>query len=501
MEESSLPKRNIILAAILAFGFYWAWSLFLPKLHPPRSPQNNNKPPSPDSPVIAGPAPSIPKAQVVEFESWGGKGKILLGQEGSLEQLSYGVNGNEFALLPETSFLKTTPVEIFEESWALKNLAADGVRLELKTRRGTYQKEFIWKNQEPGFALMRLTFLSSGKEPGIVALAIHPKLSSGQSGGNQPSLFAGYAGKKSLIVSFPKKKETSIAVNFEGQRPLVALGLSGQYHLAAITNMDHAYLTGSVEQSPDASGLLWTSAIEPNKTLEIPFYIGLKTQRAIDALGLQNLVYGGWLGPLKRLIRHSLNFFYKTTGNYGFAIILLTVAFQILLIPLTIKNLKFSQKMKDLAPKIQHLQQKFKHDPKKMNEETMLLYRSHGANPLGGCMVLILQMPIFFALYGALMDSYELYGAPFVLWIKNLATHDPTYILPLLMGAAMFVQTKKSQAVTTDPSQKMLTYTMPILFTFMFLKFPSGLVLYWLTSNLISLGLTMALPKFIDKIN
>ena len=190
------------------------------------------------------------------------------------------------------------------------------------------------------------------------------------------------------------------------------------------------------------------------------------------------------------------------TGNYGLAIILLTIGLQVLMFPLTIKSFKATLAMKKLQPKIAELQARFKGDPKRLNIEMMNLYKSSGTNPFGGCLPMLLQLPIFWALFTTLRNAYELRGAPFVGWIHDLSTPDvllhvagfPLHALPLVMGGAMFLQQRMSGA-SSDPTQKQMMTMMPIMFTFMFYGFPAGLVLYWLTNNLMTMTIQWSFQR------
>jgi YidC/Oxa1 family membrane protein insertase len=150
--------------------------------------------------------------------------------------------------------------------------------------------------------------------------------------------------------------------------------------------------------------------------------------------------------------------------------------------------------MKKIQPEMQEIQKRYKEDPKRMNQEVMDLYKRHGTNPLGGCLPMLLQIPVFFALFTALRNSWNLHGAPFVFWIRDLSAKDPYYVLPLVMGAVMFLQ-QHLNPQTGDPAQAKMMKWMPVIFTFMFLSFPSGLVMYWLINSLWGFAQTMYLQK------
>ena len=150
--------------------------------------------------------------------------------------------------------------------------------------------------------------------------------------------------------------------------------------------------------------------------------------------------------------------------------------------------------MKDLQPKMMALKKKYKNDKERLNRETMNLYRTNKVNPLGGCLPLLVQFPIFIAFYWVLLGSIELRHAPFMLWIKDLSAYDPYYITPILMGASMFIQQKMTPTMG-DPTQAKVMLAMPIIFTFLFLKFPSGLVVYWLVNNVLQIFQQLYIDK------
>jgi YidC/Oxa1 family membrane protein insertase len=195
----------------------------------------------------------------------------------------------------------------------------------------------------------------------------------------------------------------------------------------------------------------------------------------------------GWLNVLAVPILKFLNFINTFTGNYGLDIIILAIILKVVFTPLTHKSQEQMKEMQKLQPEVKRLQQKYKDDKQAVNREIMELYKRRKVNPLGGCLPLLLQMPVFFALYQAFLGAIELRHAPFILWITDLADKDPTYITPLLMGATMFIQ-QKMTTVSADPTQMKMMSFMPIIFTFIFLSFPSGLVLYWLVTNVLSIG-------------
>ncbi len=208
-------------------------------------------------------------------------------------------------------------------------------------------------------------------------------------------------------------------------------------------------------------------------------------------------IYGSW--SLVRLIAEPLflilKFLHAYTGNYGVAIILLTALIKIVFIPLTHKSYVSMRAMQTLQPELQAIQKKYKHDKARLNQEMMSLYKGNKVNPLGGCLPMVLQIPFFVALFNILYTTIELRQAPFMFWITDLSEKDPSYILPVLMGATMVLQ-QKLQPTTMDPTQAKIMLMLPVVFTFFFLTFPSGLVLYWMINNLLSITQQYATMKF-----
>jgi len=167
-------------------------------------------------------------------------------------------------------------------------------------------------------------------------------------------------------------------------------------------------------------------------------------------------------------------------------VILLTITTKVLFFPLTQKGFKSMQKLQKVQPHLKKIQEAYKDDKEKLNQAMLALYKEHKVNPLGGCLPMILQIPIFFALYKVLLESIELKGAGWILWIHDLAMKDPYYVTPVLMGVSMLVQQMMTPS-TGDPMQRKMMMLLPVVFTFMFLSFPSGLVIYWLVNNILTI--------------
>ena len=232
----------------------------------------------------------------------------------------------------------------------------------------------------------------------------------------------------------------------------------------------------------------WVVGPGQQDSIAADFYIGPKNQYRLAEIaeGLNLTVDYGFLWWLAQPLFSLLTFIQGYVSNWGLAIIILTIIVKTLLYPLSAASFRSMAKMRKLQPEMARLKDRFGDDKQQFSQAMMDLYKKEGANPLGGCFPMLLQMPVFLALYWSLMESVELRQAPFFLWIHDLSVMDPYFVLPILMGASMFA-TQLMQPEPPDPVQAKVFKMMPIMFTFFFLWFPSGLVLYWLVNNLLSI--------------
>lgn len=225
-------------------------------------------------------------------------------------------------------------------------------------------------------------------------------------------------------------------------------------------------------------------------------FLGPKDLDTLKAFGsdLDKALDFGWFDIVAKPMLWAMKFSYQYVGNYGLAIIILTILIKIIFWYPTQLSMRSMGAMKKLQPEMAKLREKYKDDKEKMNKELMELYRRYKVNPMSGCLPMAIQIPVFFALYKVLLYSIELRHAPFYWWIKDLAAADPYYISPILMGGSMFIQ-QWMTPTTGDPTQAKMMLIMPIVFTFMFLSFPTGLVIYWFFSNLLSIGQQLYLNR------
>ena len=280
------------------------------------------------------------------------------------------------------------------------------------------------------------------------------------------------------------------------------VAIDNRYFLAALIpdNSLNYSNVGMVKQNKRMPPVLMFGAKvkqdENVQNFSLKFYAGPKSYSYLKTLdmGFEKTVDFGFFGILGKLATSALFALYRLTNNYGWAIIIMTIIIQILVLPLTLKSFKAMAGMKKIQPLMKDIQTKYKNDPKRLQAEMMNLYRTHKVNPFGGCLPMLLQLPIFWALFQTLRNAYELRYSPWILWVKDLSASDSLFymgsisfnMLPLIMGLIMFLQQKLTTA-TSDPTQRKMMYIMPIIFTLMFWGFPSGLVLYWLTNSLVSI--------------
>lgn len=264
-------------------------------------------------------------------------------------------------------------------------------------------------------------------------------------------------------------------------------------HFRGLKSSDGTYLFGF-------TGPLVSVAPGSIGSWQAQFYAGPKDQKRLEQISenLNLTVDYGFLWWIAVPLFYLLDWLYDAVGNWGVAIILLTVAVKTLLYPLAAAGYRSMANMRRVAPAMKRLQERHAGDREKLSKEMMALYKKEGANPLGGCLPMLLPMPIFIALYWVLFESVELRQAPFFFWIEDLAVMDPFFILPLLMGSSMYYMQSLNPQIG-DPMQVKMMKMMPIMFTVLFLFFPAGLVLYWLVNNVLSIAQQQYVYKTAEK--
>ena len=256
---------------------------------------------------------------------------------------------------------------------------------------------------------------------------------------------------------------------------------------------------GYVEEAISSRAII----LNPGEVFTLPYklYYGPKDLDILKAQGnqLEKVIDLGWFTVVAKPLLYALKFLYGYVHNYGIAIIIITVIIKMLFYPLTYKSYKSMKDMQKIQPKMALLKEKYKNDKDAMNKAVMELYKTNKVNPLGGCLPMLVQFPIFVALYRALMTSIELRHAPFIFWVHDLAAKDPYYVTPIIMGATMFIQQKMTPTTSMDPTQAKMMMALPLVFTVMFINMPSGLVLYWLVNNLLTIAQQMYINKLLKE--
>jgi YidC/Oxa1 family membrane protein insertase len=270
-------------------------------------------------------------------------------------------------------------------------------------------------------------------------------------------------------------------------------GYTTKYFLSALVDTNGVFDAVSLERDGKRiSNIAHISDLSIGADSKVSFsfdvYLGPKDVDYLSTAGenLTEVVDFGFFSFLSKPLHLCLNFFYDYVHNYGVAIIILTLIIKLLFWPLTQKSYASMKAMQTLQPEMKKLREKYRGDKEGLNRSMMELYKKHRVNPLGGCLPMLVQIPVFIALYKVLLSTIELRHAPFALWITDLSVKDPYYITPVIMGITMFIQQKMTPS-TMDPLQAKMMLAMPVVFTFIFLNFPSGLVLYWLVNNILTI--------------
>ncbi len=319
---------------------------------------------------------------------------------------------------------------------------------------------------------------------------------------SDPGRGAGFAMASFLGVATTSEEDRYIKIDFGDMDDRAH---SHTYYGGWIGFLQHYFLSAWVPPqnqtnrffARENNGLYYAGFTTPAKTVapggtetwETTLFVGPKIQEQLDALAdnLELTVDFGWLWWAAQPLFQLMKLIHEYVGNWGWTIVLLTLTVKLVFSPLSAKAYRSMAKMRKFAPKMQELKEQYGDDRQKMAQETMKLYKKEKINPLGGCLPMLVQMPVFISLYWVFMESVELRHSPFIFWIQDLSSRDPYFILPLIFGATMFLQMKLG-AQPTDPMQAKVMKFLPIGFTAFFLLFPAGLVLYWVVNNSLSIA-------------
>ncbi|MBI2060482.1 MAG: membrane protein insertase YidC [Nitrospirae bacterium] len=283
-------------------------------------------------------------------------------------------------------------------------------------------------------------------------------------------------------------KDLEKALTYEAQHHLGWIGFEELYFLQAFWPLSAPGPFGAKREG--ALGSVYVSS-QPGPTgpAAVSIFLGPKDREILKSfdIHLEQVIDLGWFQVFAVPFYWMLKYLYKFGHNWGLAIIILTVLMRLVLFPINHLSYKSMKRMQDVQPLMNQLRERYKDKPDEMNKALFALYKTHKINPLSGCLPMVAQFPIFIALYNVLINAIELRHAPFYFWIHDLSSKDPYYVTPIIMGATMYIQ-QFMTPTTPDPRQKIMMYLMPAVFTFMFINFPSGLVIYWLISNVLGIA-------------
>jgi YidC/Oxa1 family membrane protein insertase len=332
---------------------------------------------------------------------------------------------------------------------------------------------------------------SHASAPAGIALKVTRELAEGEKSGS-----LGFTGPAAYVDGTLNeiKVEDLTKGNKTFSMPVKWAAYEEKYFLTALLPSPGFTMTAEIAKSAE-NAVVINCFQKPNApattgtiTYKFGYYSGPKDIEILRSLGqgLEKAIDFGMFDMIAKPLLYTLKYLNKMTRNYGLAIIVLTLIIKIIFFPLTHQSYKSMKVMREIQPQMANLKKKYADDKEALNRELINLYRAYKVNPLGGCLPLVVQFPIFIAFYWVLLGSIELRHAPFFWWIKDLSSQDPYYITPVLMGGSMFILQKMSPT-TADPLQNKMMLAMPVVFTFLFFKFPAGLVIYWLVSNLLQI--------------
>ncbi len=270
-----------------------------------------------------------------------------------------------------------------------------------------------------------------------------------------------------------------------------------RYYATVLYNYDKSMAVSVMKDINDSPNMF----IHGKDNIKLHGYAGPKEYDTLVSLDprLSDVIEYGWFTFIAKPMFAMLHYVHQYVGNWGWTIVIVTLLVKLVLFPLSHKGMVSMNRLKDLAPKIKAIQEKYGDDKQKASTHMMELYKKEGANPMGGCLPLLLQIPVFFAIYRVLINAIELKGADWILWLDDLAEMDPYFVLPILMGVTMYIQQRITPNTMQDEMQKKIFQFLPVIFTFFFLWFPAGLTLYWFINNLFTIGHQYYLNKVFEK--
>ena len=539
-----MENKNVGLAFTLVFALYLAYVMFFPAPPPPKSVQEQEPAPAsqtatqekktadqPEALPVVSEKPATPNIVPAEFQNIkkreivvendffravltnrGGKlaklelkkfratqdpnsPNIVLVESEDEKMGTLGTSGSEGLLFSSESLYKVS-----EPGAKISIKAGESRKIAFSTIQGNLlvEKIFIFNGDGYEFNLdLRLTNLGTSPLNGAVQLLLQqPWDGTGDTGGFFSIDGFTFVGTATLVGDDLKtdsvKDLEEAAVAYSGD--VFWTSFEDKYFIKALVPVNEldekkVFLEKGANYVQNRFEIR-NQSISPGSSVMLGFlgYFGPRDTGILKDVGhkLDEAVDFGYFHIIAKPLLEVLKFFNSFVGNYGVSIIILTVLIKLLFWPLTQKSYTSMKAMQKIQPEMAKIRVKYKNDKARLNKEVMDLYKKHKVNPLGGCLPMLIQIPVFFALYKVLLEDIGLRHAPFMFWIQDLSAKDPYYITPVVMGITMFIQQKLTPTTMDSTQTKILNY-MPLIFTFMFLNFPSGLVIYWLVNNLLTI--------------
>lgn len=414
---------------------------------------------------------------------------------------------DKIGLETATGFAKQLTVRFSDSSlsgqvagnWdSLERVGNNGVVAKLNEGGLTAEKRLVLDDNGYGGTL-DYTFQFKGEAPKFVFLDLFgsPKREIDKEG----SIFGQAPDKVKVTYRDGETRFSEIAANHKGVKESAGgvkwIGLDTRYFVLAVVPAEGGKDTGAQVENDNSRGspavrgsLVFPTNGAKSFTVRTKIFFGPKDMEALKAVDpvLSDTIDFGWFSFLAVPILQLLKWLYSFLHNYGLAIIVLTFGIKMLLLPLTYKSMKSMSKISKLQPQLNALREKYKDDKEKLNMEMMSFMKTNGYNPVGGCLPILIQMPIFFALYRVLFNSMELYQAPFALWLHDLSSPDPFFIMPVVLMGLMYLQQKLSPTTTTDPTQQKMMQFMPLIFGMFMFMLPAGLNIYMVVNSATSIA-------------
>jgi YidC/Oxa1 family membrane protein insertase len=524
--------KRLLIFLLLFFVFFFAWQKFIvdpyvkknPPPKPPAIASKNQPANNPQSPVSApptkpGPSTTLSPTAVTQTRKvtvdtplyraeFSSKGAVLT----SFRLKTYKDDfGKPLELVPDEFASISLPLTMDFEDPALTRRVLNSnfsINEEYLTLEGTSTKELqflfsdgryafrkYFKFKADSYIIDSIVEAHDGSNLIPVRLSWGPGIESPKGYKKpqylKPSRAVANIGEKVIRKSPPKEKEfvkIAALTQWAGVENNYFIGLLIPVHPA------DAFMTNVEAKSKSVHNVIVVVAGPRSEPFAMRIFVGPKDYKLLKDLGmgLENAVDFGFFGPIAKILFVTLRYFYNYAHNWGWAIVLLTILVKIIFTPFVQKSFSSQKKLQAMQPEMKKIQDKYakmkNDDPRKqnMNTEVMALHKRYGVNPLGGCLPMLIQMPVLFAFYSVLSNAIELRQAPFAFWLQDLSRPDPWHITPILMGASMLLQQRMTPV--SDPAQQKMLYIMPIMFTYISFNLQSGLVLYWLLSNILGVA-------------